>query len=168
MKLKYKELYKNILKEYQQFSKCARLHVAALLVNDGRILCCGYNGTPAGQVNCNELFKGEVINGVSHFYMRNTPTEEWRETNENDWRAAHHEFANKNELHAEQNLLGQCIQKNINVNGASIVISHEPCESCARLILAAGIKHVLYVDKYDRGSQGIEFLTANGVKVEQF
>ena len=56
MKLKYKELYKHVLKEYQQFSKCARLHVAALLVNDGRILCCGYNGTPAGQVHCNELF----------------------------------------------------------------------------------------------------------------
>lgn len=164
MKLKYKQLYKSVLKEYQQFSKCARLKVAALLVNDGRILCCGYNGTPTGQTNCNELFKSED----GKFYLRETTNDDWREVSEADWKAIHHEFANKNELHAEQNMLGMCLQKNIDVSDCSIVISHEPCESCARLIFAAGIKHVLYVDKYDRGTKGIDFLEANGVKVEQF
>lgn len=164
MKLKYKKLYKNVLKEYQQFSKCARLKVAALLVNDGRILCCGYNGTPAGQTNCNELFT--IIDGK--FYIRDSITEPWSEVSESKWKELHHEFANKNELHAEQNMLGMCLQKNIDVSDCSIVISHEPCESCARLIYAAGIKHVLYVENYDRGSRGVEFLTANGVKVEQF
>ena len=60
MELKYKHLYKTVLKEYQNLSKCARLKVAALLVEEGRIISCGYNGTPSGQTNCNELFKVEA------------------------------------------------------------------------------------------------------------
>lgn len=167
----YKTLYKKILAEYQAFSKCARLHVAALLVENGRILCCGYNGTPAGQCNCNELFTSMTVNNVRKFYLKHKfgdmIYDKWNEVNEDEWRNKHHEYSLENELHAEQNLLGQCIQKRIDTSNASIVISHEPCESCARLIFAAGIKHVMYVNKYDRGSKGVSFLERNGVKVEQ-
>lgn len=169
MKLEYKTLYKNVLKEYLGFSKCARLKVAALLVENGRILCCGYNGTPTGQCNCNELFKVNAPKyvGVKTFLLRQSKNESWRETDEQTWKTAHHEFSIENELHAEQNLLGQCIQKRIDTTNASIVVSTEPCESCARLIYAAGIKHVMYVNEYDRGSKGIEFLKRNGVTVEK-
>lgn len=163
----YKTLYKKILAEYQDFSKCARLHVAALLVENGRILCCGYNGTPAGQCNCNKLFHTMEVNGIRKFYLRKIETENWEDVSEHDWYDKHHEYSLENELHAEQNLLGQCIQKRIDTTNTSIVISHEPCESCARLIFASGIKHVMYVNKYDRGSKGVDFLKRNGVKVEQ-
>lgn len=165
----YKTLYKNVLKEYQSFSKCARLHVAALLVENGRILCCGYNGTPAGQCNCNELFDTGVspYTGIRAYMFRLSKSEPWHEVEEETWKTYHHDYSLENELHAEQNLLGQCIQKRIDTKNASIVISHEPCESCARLIYAAGIKNVMYVEKYDRGSKGIEFLKRNGVTVEQ-
>lgn len=164
MKLKYKQLYKSVLKEYQQFSKCARLKVAALLVNDGRILCCGYNGTPTGQTNCNELFKSED----GKFYFRESTNDDWREVSEADWKTIHHEFAEKNEIHAEMNCIAQGFRQGINVENTDLIISLQPCDNCAKLIFAAGIKHVLYVDKYDRGTKGIDFLEANGVKVEQF
>ena len=164
----YKTLYKKILSEYQSFSKCARLHVAALLVENGRILCCGYNGTPAGKCNCNELFKSSLAHtGIRSYWLRNSNKDKWIETYESDWRTTHHEFSLVEEIHAEQNLLGQIIQKRIDITNAAIVISHEPCEACSRLIFAAGIKHVMYVNKYDRGSKGTEFLERNGVKVEQ-
>jgi len=48
-----------------------------------------------------------------------------------------------------------------------MVVSHEPCESCARLIVASGIKNIMFVNKYDRGSRGIEFLKKCGVEVEK-
>ena len=163
----YKSLYKRILIEYQNFSKCARLHVAALLVENGRILCCGYNGTPAGQCNCNELFHSMTLDRDKVYYYRLHKTDAWTKIKEQEWLDKHHEYSLENELHAEQNLLGQCIQKRIDTSNASIVISHEPCESCARLIFAAGIKHVMYVNKYDRGSKGVNFLERNGVTVEQ-
>ena len=93
MELKYKHLYKTVLKEYQNLSKCSRMKVAALLVEKGRIISCGYNGTPSGQVNCNEIFKSE--NGK--FYLRDNKEEEWKEVPEMEWRAKHHEFANEQE-----------------------------------------------------------------------
>ena len=163
MELKYKHLYKTVLKEYQNLSKCSRLKVAALLVEKGRIISCGYNGTPTGQTNCNELFKVEA----DKFYYRPTKEEAWIETNEADWRARHHEFANEHEIHAEQSCLGYALKWKMDISGTSMVISHEPCESCARLIYCCGIKHVMYVNKYDRGSKGIEFLENNGVEVEK-
>ena len=82
MELKYKHLYKTVLKEYQNLSKCARVKVAALIVKDGRILSCGYNGTPSGQTNCNELFKTEA----GKFYARKSTTEEWLEYSEEEWK----------------------------------------------------------------------------------
>ena len=48
-----------------------------------------------------------------------------------------------------------------------MVLSHEPCEACSKLICASNIKHVMYVDKYDRGSKGLDFLVRNGVEVEK-
>lgn len=163
MKLKYKKLYKSVLKEYQQFSKCARLKVAALLVNDGRILCCGYNGTPAGQVNCNELFK--VEDGCH--YLRSSIDENWQAVTEADWKEMHHEFAEKNEIHAEMNCIAQGFRHGINVENTDLVISLQPCDNCAKLIVASGIKNVYFVDTYDRNSNSINYLTSNGVSVEQ-
>lgn len=163
MELKYKHLYKTVLSEYQNLSKCARLKVAALLVEKGRIISCGYNGTPPGHTNCNELFKTEA----GKFYYRENTEDVWIETDEESWKSKHHEFANENELHAEQSCLGYCLKWKIDISGASMVVSHEPCESCARLIVASGIKNVMFVNKYDRGSRGIEFLKKCGVEVEQ-
>lgn len=163
MELKYKHLYKTVLKEYQNLSKCARVKVAALIVKDGRILSCGYNGTPTGQTNCNELFKTEA----GKFYARKSITEEWLEYSEAEWKDLHHAFANTNEIHAEQNTLGNVLREKIDITGTSMLLTHEPCEACARLIYTCGIKHVMYENKYDRGSNGIDFLERNGVKVEK-
>lgn len=163
MELKYKHLYKTILKEYQNLSKCARVKVAALLVKDGRILSCGYNGTPPGQVNCNELFKTEA----GKFYARKTTNEEWLEYTEEEWKTLHHEFANTNEIHAEQNLISSILTEKIDISNATVLLTHEPCEACSRLLFCCKIKHVIYENKYDRGSTGIEFLERNGVKVER-
>ncbi len=164
----YKTLYKKILSEYQSFSKCARLHVAALLVENGRILCCGYNGTPAGQCNCNELFKSSLAHtGIRSYWLRNSNKDKWIATNESDWRTKHHEYSLENELHAEMNCIASACKNNIPVQNCSLVISLAPCENCAKLIYASGIKHVMYVDEYDRGSKGIDFLRRNNIIVEK-
>lgn len=161
----YKTLYKNILHEYEQLSKCDRMKVACLLVEKGRIISCGYNGTPSGQCNCNELFKH--TDNYRTFFLRKSIKSKWKECDENTWKKSHHEFSLENEIHAEQSALGYALKWHMDISGAAIVISYEPCEACARLIYASGINHVMYVNKYDRGSRGLEFLEKNGVKVEQ-
>lgn len=163
MELKYKHLYKTVLKEYQNLSKCSRMKVAALLVEKGRIISCGYNGTPSGQVNCNEIFKFE--NGK--FYLRDSKEEEWKEVPEMEWRTKHHEFANEQEIHAEMNCIALASKNNIPIHNYTLVVSHMPCENCAKLIYSVGIKNVFYVENYDRGSKAVTFLEKNGVNIEK-
>ena len=49
----------NIATEIASASKCVSKQVGAVIVKDGRILSTGYNGTPAGYINCNEHWDGE-------------------------------------------------------------------------------------------------------------
>ena len=163
--MKYCKTFMKTALLWAENSYAIRRKVGAVLADktNTRVLACGYNGTPAGQTNCNELFKVEA----DKFYYRPTKEEAWIETDEADWRARHHEFANEHEVHAEQSCLGYALKWKMDISGASMVLSHEPCESCARLIYCCGIKHIMYVNKYDRGSKGIEFLSNNGVEVEK-
>ena len=49
----------NIAKELATASKCVSKQVGAVIVKNGRILSTGYNGTPAGFINCNDHWDNE-------------------------------------------------------------------------------------------------------------
>ena len=46
-----------IAEKFAEQSTCVKRKVGAVLVKDLRILSTGYNGTPSGFCNCNEVFK---------------------------------------------------------------------------------------------------------------
>lgn len=46
-------------------------------------------------------------------------------------------------------------------------LTHSPCAVCARMIVNAGIKKVIYSNQY-RDTKGLEILSKCGVQVEQF
>lgn len=81
----------------------------------------------------------------------------------------HHTFSKKYELHAEQNCIAYSAKAGVGIdNDCELYITTSPCQDCAKLIVAAGIKKVIFRDKYDRDTEGIEFLKAAGVKVIHF
>ena len=47
-------------------------------------------------------------------------------------------------IHAEQNAIGRAAKAGKRTNGAHIYVTHFPCKECAKMIIAAGIKHVHY------------------------
>ena len=51
-------------------------------------------------------------------------------------------------LHAEQNALIDCAKRGISCKGASAYITHYPCIICCRLLLAAEIKEIKYINDY--------------------
>lgn len=155
----YSGLYKKLLTEYSQFSTCNRLKVACLLVDDGRILSCGYNGVPSGDVHCEDKFTYSDDNGYYYIDGKSVPEQEWRDK--------HHEFSEKTEIHAEMNCLMYALKNKIDVSHCAVVISIAPCINCAKMILAAGIKTVYYVELYDRSDDGIQFLKDHGVIVRK-
>ena len=67
-------------------------------------------------------------------------------------------------LHAEANAITKLARSNNNSDGATIYITASPCIECAKLIIQAGIKRVVYGEKY-RLTEGIELLRRAGVEV---
>lgn len=56
MKTKFVEYYKGMLDSVKKLSTCYKRKVAAIVTtNDGRVLSMGYNGTPPGYFQCDEL-----------------------------------------------------------------------------------------------------------------
>lgn len=47
-------------------------------------------------------------------------------------------------IHSEVDAICRAASKGVNVRGATIYVTRYPCEACARAIVAAGIKNVVY------------------------
>ena len=67
-------------------------------------------------------------------------------------------------LHAEANAITKLARSNNNSDGATIYITASPCIECAKLIIQAGVKRVVYGEKY-RLSDGIDLLKRAGIEV---
>jgi dCMP deaminase len=68
-------------------------------------------------------------------------------------------------LHAEANAITKLARSSNNSDGATIYITASPCIECAKLIIQAGIKRVVYGEQY-RLTDGIELLERAGIQVE--
>ena len=66
-------------------------------------------------------------------------------------------------LHAEANAITKLARSSNNSEGATIYITASPCIECAKLIIQAGIKRVVYGEKY-RLTDGIELLERAGIE----
>lgn len=67
-------------------------------------------------------------------------------------------------LHAEANAITKVSRSNNSSEGATLYVTSSPCIECAKLIIQAGIKRVVYADSY-RLSDGIELLQRAGIEL---
>jgi dCMP deaminase len=158
-------LFKDIVLRFAQESHCESKKVAVIAVKNHRIIASGINGTAPHQPNCDEVFRATyklgrkkayswpepVKFGGSEYAMAKIPKgltyEEWKSST--FWREAHHVWSNKNELHAEQNMIAIAAHEGLNLSGADIYVSLEPCINCAKLLVALKPLHIYYVEDYD-------------------
>lgn len=68
--------------------------------------------------------------------------------------------------HSEKNALMGLVKSNESAIGATLFCTHACCKFCAIDIVDSGIVKVYYRYEY-RTTEGIEYLKANGVEVEQ-
>ena len=134
---------------FANHSSCVKRKVGAVLVKDLRILSTGYNGTPSGICNCDEVFKntadlkdGTLPNGI---------------------KITHHEFAEQFEIHAEQNCLSFAAKNGVSTKDCTLYITTAPCVNCAKIIIASGIKEVVYNEIY-KNDYGLKLLKAAKIK----
>ena len=67
-------------------------------------------------------------------------------------------------LHAEANAITKIARSNNSSEGATLYVTASPCIECAKLIIQAGIKRVVYSEKY-RLEDGLELLKRAGIEV---
>jgi len=131
------EYFMGITFQVAMRSTCDRARVGAIIVKDRRILTTGYNGSPAGLQHCDEI--GHLI--INGHCVRT--------------------------LHAEQNAIIQAALHGVGVAGGTIYVTHQPCLTCAKMIINAGLRRVVYAGTYP-DENAVEFLTSAGVELQAF
>ena len=69
-------------------------------------------------------------------------------------------------LHAEAKAISKVAKSGNSSDGATLYVTASPCIECAKLIIQAGIRRVVYKDEY-RLTDGIDLLKRAGIEVEK-
>jgi dCMP deaminase len=138
------EYFMDIAALVSKRSTCLRRGVGAVLVRDRRILSTGYNGAPSGMRHCLDI-------GCLREQL-NIPSGE------------RHELCKG--LHAEQNAIIQAAFHGVSVNGSTLYCTNQPCVICSKMIINAGIVHVIVREHY-RDDLAEEMLREATIMVSQ-
>ncbi|HHW10350.1 MAG TPA: cytidine deaminase [Firmicutes bacterium] len=121
-------------------STCPRRRVGAVLVKEHRVLATGYNGSVRGAPHCLDV--GCLL-----------VTKEGRQSC-------------ARAVHAELNAILQCALNGVSSNGAVLYCTDFPCSDCAKALVQAGVKRVVYLADYpDKNSSLI--LNEAGITLEK-
>ena len=69
-------------------------------------------------------------------------------------------------LHAEANAILKVARSTQSSENSTLYVTLSPCKECAKLIVQAGIKRVLYTSEY-RDTTGVEFLQKTGIDCQK-
>lgn len=138
MRPSWDEYFLKMARVCAERATCDRRHVGAVIVRDNHPIATGYNGAPPGLAHCDEdghlLFE---ING---------------------------RMSCQRATHAEQNAINTAAKFGHRTEGATIYVTDQPCLNCAKAIITAGIKRVVWAEGYP-DPISLEFLQAAGLEL---
>lgn len=70
-------------------------------------------------------------------------------------------------IHAEQNAIIQAARLGVEIQGATLYCTHQPCVICAKMIVNAGIVRVVYEEGYP-DAFSLAILQEGGVGLEKY
>lgn len=68
-------------------------------------------------------------------------------------------------IHAEQNTIIDCAKRGVSCNECTAYITHYPCFNCAKMLLAAGIREIYYINDYYNDELVAKYCQLMGVKI---
>lgn len=115
-------------------STCLAFPVGAVIVNKNKqVLATGYNGPPSGSAHCTA--QGYCYPGLDSCDASKTMP--------------------SRAVHAEANAIAQAAKHGTPTNDACIYVTLEPCLSCLKLIISAGIREVFYETPFNSGGTDV-------------
>jgi dCMP deaminase len=121
--------YLQIAEAVRTRADCCGRKVGAVLVRENRIIATGYNGVPAGMPNCTD-------GGC----LRCNEREQFPPGTGYDLCIC---------VHAEQNALLMAARFGIAVAGATCYTTLQPCFGCAKEMLQAGVRRVVFQEAWN-------------------
>lgn len=118
-------------------STCDRASVGCVLVRDKRSPTTGFNGSPAGQGQRDEM--GHLI--VEGHCVRT--------------------------IHAETNAIIQAALHGVSTKGALCYVTHLPCINCTKALINAGISRVVYSVACRTDENALNFLKSADIEVAE-
>lgn len=134
----WNEYFMKLAQSAADRSTCDRLHVGCVLVRDNRIISVGYNGSIAGLPHCDDV--GHLMNKDKSCIRT---------------------------VHAEMNAIISAARYGTAVDGATAVVTHQPCWSCLKALANAGIKRIVYGAPYGDPST-VEAARKAGLEIEHY
>ncbi len=67
-------------------------------------------------------------------------------------------------LHAEANAITKVAKSNNSSDGSTLYVTTSPCMECSKLIIQAGIKRVVFIEKYTK-TEGLDLLERANVEI---
>ena len=134
--------YLDMAEGWSSLSKAQRKQVGCLIVKDGAIISDGYNGTPCGFDNrCEDHVYTEYPLASKSYKLVTKPEV----------------------LHAESNAITKLAKSTQSSIDSTMYITISPCIDCAKLIIQAGIRRVVYGELY-RDDAGIKLLNRANIE----
>ncbi len=118
--------FMNITQVVKTRGNCLRRQVGAVIVKDRRIVTTGYNGTPSGVRNCVDGGCARCAGGAESGL----------------------DLSECICAHAEENAIVQAAFHGVSVRDGTLYCTDSPCLMCAKMIISAGIRRVVYGDPY--------------------
>jgi len=130
-------------KVWASMSYCKKRQVGAVIAINNRIISTGYNGT-LSSTEVNNDCEDTIDDGNGNLIYKTK------------------DFV----VHAEQNALMFAAKNGVAVNNGVLYTTTLPCNTCAKLIVQAGISRVVYLEEHDENGKYI--LQAGGVKISKY
>ena len=177
--------YLDIAEVWSKNSRARRAKVGAIIVKDNMIISDGFTGTPSGFENdCEDVVScglhENMTTGCTCVKECSVPDYSAVNPTGVTKRLVHFHFPDdcldcphavlKTKdyvLHAEANAITKLAKSGNSSDGATLYVTMSPCVECAKLIIQAGIKRVVYREKY-RITDGIDLLKRAGIEVVEF
>jgi len=144
MRINWDDYFLSFLPIISQRATCSRGRASCIMVKENVIISTGYVGSIPSQPHCDE---------VGHLLIKQM--DENGEISEHCIRT----------LHCEVNCLAFAAKNGISVNGATIYITMEPCFSCTKMLIQAGIKRIVCLKQYHKAQLSRELCKNCGIEL---
>jgi len=146
MRPSFDEIFMKMAYLVRDRTTCIVRKNGAVLVKANKVLAVGYNGSPAGTKHC-------IDEGSCKRREAGLKSGEYKD-----------ELCRV--VHAEENVLLQAAKFGVSTDGATVYTVYFPCTMCAKSMINAGIKEIVFAEDYPN-DLAKELLKEAGIKVRQ-